>query len=158
MAQIIPWWEFEERYSKYFKTSNRGGKALPVRVALGTLIIQAKMNLTDREVVEQIVENPYCQYFIGFERFNDSEELFDPSMLVHFRKRLNKEILMEVNEIIAKKAAADAMPKKNKEDNNDGNCNGTGANGSQNKLENDNSVETLSDDGKATFQKGEEYL
>ncbi len=58
LAQIIPWWEFEKRYSKCFKATNRGGKALPVRVALGTLIIQAKMNLTDPEVVEQIMENP----------------------------------------------------------------------------------------------------
>ncbi len=73
-------------------------------------------------------------------------------MLVYFRKRLNKEILMEANEIIAKKVAADAMPNKDKDDNNDG----TGANGSQNKLEDDNSVENHSNDGKATFSKGDE--
>jgi len=124
LALMIPWWEFEGRYAKYFKASNKGGEALPVRVALGSLIIQARMNLTDREVVAQIMENPYYQYFIGFERYNDRKQPFDSSMLVYFRKRLNKDILIEVNEIIAKQAAAAAMPKKDKDDN-DGNSTGT---------------------------------
>lgn len=156
LAQTIPWWEFEERYSKYFKASNKGGKALPVRVALGTLIIQAKMNLTDREVVAQIMENPYYQYFIGFECFDDREEPFNSSMLVHFRKRLNKEILIEVNEIIVKDAAANAMPKKDKDDNNDGNSGVAGTNGNQNEFEPNTSEEDCNDDGKATFQKSDE--
>jgi transposase, IS5 family len=118
LAQIIPWWEFEDRYSKYFKASNRGGEALSVRVALGTLILQAKMGLTDRELVAQIIENPYYQYFLGFEKYEDRKQPFDPSLLVYFRKRLNKDILIEVNEIIAKQSAAQSMPKKKGDDNN----------------------------------------
>lgn len=145
LAQMIPWWEFEDRYAKFFKASNKGGEALPVRVALGTLIIQAKMNHTDREMVAQIMENPYYQYFIGFERYDDRKQPFDPSMLVYFRKRLNKDILIEVNEIIAKQAAADAMQKKNKDDNDDSNSSNSGT--SESKKDNDANISEESSKG-----------
>ena len=58
------------------------------RIALGALIIQENLGLTDEEVVEQIWEIPHMQYFIGS---GDSweEEPFEVSMLVHFQKRLN---------------------------------------------------------------------
>ena len=56
-----------------------GAPAKPVRVALGALIIKEKMRLTDEETVEQIRENPYLQYFLGYEGYQD-EALFDPSM------------------------------------------------------------------------------
>lgn len=145
LAQIIPWWEFEDRYSKYFKASSKGGQALSVRVALGTLILQAMLGLTDRELVAQIIENPYFQYFLGFERFEDRKQPFDPSLLVYFRKRLNKDILIEVNEIIAKQAAAESMPKKS--DNDDDNNSSSGSSDQKNNHENDNSAET--DNGEA---------
>lgn len=101
LEAMIPWWEFEEKYAKCFKKTNRGEKAFSVRVALGTLIIQAKLNLTDRETVNQIMENPYLQYFLGFDAYNDRKSPFDPSLIVHFRKRLTDEIMMEINERIA---------------------------------------------------------
>jgi transposase, IS5 family len=31
LAQMIPWWQFEDRYAKFFKKSNKGEQALPVR-------------------------------------------------------------------------------------------------------------------------------
>jgi hypothetical protein len=38
-------------------------------MALGALIIKARLNLTDEELVEPIKENPYLQSFIGLEAF-----------------------------------------------------------------------------------------
>lgn len=35
-------------------------------MGLGALIIQERMQLTDRETLATISENPYMQYFIGF--------------------------------------------------------------------------------------------
>lgn len=101
MEALIPWWELEERYAKHFKRSNKGEPALSVRVALGSLIIQAKLNLPDRETVNQIMENPYLQYFIGYERYEDRKPPFDPSLMVHFRRRIGPDLLSEVNERIA---------------------------------------------------------
>lgn len=46
-------------------------------MALGALIIQQKLKMTDRETVEIIKENPYLQYFIGVEKFSNKIP-FDP--------------------------------------------------------------------------------
>ncbi len=55
--------------------------AKPLRMALGALIIQTKFQFSDRELVEQIAENPYLQYFIGLPGFRE-EAPFDASTLV----------------------------------------------------------------------------
>ena len=100
MAETIPWAEIEEKYASLFP-SRTGMPAKPLQVALGSLIIQKKYEYSDRELVEQIQENPYYQYFIGLPGYQ-TEEPFVPSLLVEFRKRLTDDILMEINEMIAK--------------------------------------------------------
>ncbi len=57
------------------------------------------MNIPDEEIVEQIRENHYLQYFIGQEGYR-YENAFDSSMMVHFRKRITAEMLGEINERI----------------------------------------------------------
>lgn len=98
LADLIPWDKVEEKYSQLFVTNN-GRPALPVRVALGALIIKEKSKLPDEELVEYIRESPYLQSFLGYEGYKD-ELPFDPSMMVHFRKRLSGNILKEVNALI----------------------------------------------------------
>jgi len=71
-------------------------------MALGALIIQQKLNITDRETVEQIQENPYLQYFIGLDTFTNKIP-FNSSMMVHFRKRIKSEIIDKINEKIVLK-------------------------------------------------------
>lgn len=46
-------------------------------------------------------ENPYYQFFIGLPGYQDKVP-YAPSLLVEFRKRLTEDILMEINEMIAK--------------------------------------------------------
>jgi len=101
LADIIPWDEVEAKYSKLFVTNN-GRPALPVRVALGALIVKEKKKISDEELVEDIRESPYLQYFLGYEGYKD-EIPFDPSMMVHFRKRLSGNILKEINALIIKR-------------------------------------------------------
>lgn len=98
MAGLIPWDVFEEKYAELFPSST-GSVAKPLRIALGALIIQAKFQYSDRELVEQITENPYLQYFIGLPHYQE-EAPFDPSTLVDFRKRITAEMLMEANECL----------------------------------------------------------
>ena len=74
-------------------------------MALGTLLIQKQLNCSDRELIEQIKENPYLQYFIGLKKFQFEAPLV-PSLLVEFRKRLTDEILSEINEMIGLQAHA----------------------------------------------------
>mgnify|MGYP000956538996 FL=1 len=66
LASLIPWKEVEEKYSKLF-VANNGRPAIPVRVALAALILKEKMKSSDEELVEQIRESPYLQYFLGYE-------------------------------------------------------------------------------------------
>lgn len=97
-AAVIPWEEIENRYASLFP-SDTGHPAKPLRMALGALIIQKQYDYADRELVEQITENPYYQYFIGLPGFQQ-EAPFVPSLLVEFRKRLTDDILGEINEMI----------------------------------------------------------
>ena len=98
-AATIPWREIEDRYAGLFP-SKTGMPAKPLQAALGSLIIQKQYDYSDRELVEQIRENPYYQYFIGLPGYRDKQP-FVPSLLVEFRKRLTPEILDEINEMIA---------------------------------------------------------
>jgi IS5 family transposase len=98
MADSVPWDEFEIKYAKLFP-SDVGNVAKPLRMALGALIIQTKFQFSDRELVEQITENPYLQYFIGLPGYQENAP-FDASTLVLFRKRISSEMLMEVNEYL----------------------------------------------------------
>jgi len=100
MAQIIPWDEIEQEYSKLFENET-GNVAKPARMALGSLIIKEKCGYSDIETAEQIQENPYLQYFIGFKEYT-TEAPFDPSLMVHFRKRFNMEAINAINEKIFK--------------------------------------------------------
>ena len=59
-AELIPWAEIEERYANLFP-SKTGMPAKPLRTALGSLIIQKQYGYSDRELVEQLTENPYYQ-------------------------------------------------------------------------------------------------
>lgn len=98
LADCIPWDELEIKYAALFP-SDTGKVAKPLRMALGSLIIQKKFQYSDRELVEQITENPYLQYFIGLPGYQE-EPPFDPSTLVLFRKRLDVDAIMEANAIM----------------------------------------------------------
>lgn len=96
LADIIPWGEVEEEYVKNFPQIRRGGEARSARFALGTLIIKEQLNLSDRETVQQIRENPYLQYFLGEKQYNYDISL-DASSLTYFRKRCSSESLKNLN-------------------------------------------------------------
>lgn len=98
LAELVPWEQFEKRYALLFP-SNIGNVAKPLRMALGALIIQTKYGFSDKELVEQLTENPYYQYFIGLPGYQETAP-FESSTLVSFRKRISADMLMEVNECL----------------------------------------------------------
>jgi transposase, IS5 family len=100
LAELIPWDEREDDYAAQF-CKGFGAPAKPFRIALVALIIKARLGLTDEELVEQIKENPYPQFFIGLEAFHYSAP-FDPSMMVYFRKRLPEAVVNDCNEGIVR--------------------------------------------------------
>jgi len=102
LAKEIPWNEFELEYAEHF-TNKTGSPAKNFRIALGALLIQKKLGTTDRETVKQIMENPYLQYFLGYQDYVITQP-FDPSMMVHFRIKISEETVSKINdEIFLKK-------------------------------------------------------
>jgi len=79
-----------------------------VRLAIGALFIRQRLGLTDEETVEQIRENAYMRFFLGFAGYS-SKAPFDSSMMVHFRKRFSEEELRWINELIAERGKAMVM-------------------------------------------------
>ena len=65
LGDIIPCDYVEPRYATLFTDSN-GRSALHIRVSLVSLLIKEKRKATDEETLEQIRENHYLQYFLGY--------------------------------------------------------------------------------------------
>lgn len=85
LSERLDWKAIEEKFSdKYSKT---GQPSKPVRLMVGVLILKQMYNYGDETIVEAWVQNPYYQYFCGEDTFK-WDFPFDPSDLVHFRKRI----------------------------------------------------------------------
>ncbi len=98
LSEQIPWQQIEEAYGQHFCQDN-GSPAKTARIALGALIIKERLGTSDRETVEQIRENPYLQYFLGLMEYQDTPP-FEHSMMTHFRKRFDEDMLNSINESI----------------------------------------------------------
>ena len=96
-VKMIDWQMIDEEYSRHFKNKTAGKEDYPSSVAFGSLYMQRRLGLTDRELINQISENPYMQYFIGYKEFWD-EKPFDASLLVTFRKRLPEDVMNRIIE------------------------------------------------------------
>lgn len=103
LSKQIPWPAVEKEYIVHFSEDDLGSPAKMSRMAFGALIIKERLGITDREVVQQVRENPYLQYFLGLSSYQDTAPFHD-SMLTHFRKRFGQEALALINETIALKS------------------------------------------------------
>ena len=99
LSRLIPWDEICSLYQKKVGVKSTGRPGLSPRVVIGSLIIKHLCNLDDRETVDQISENIYMQYFLGYSSFTN-ESPFDASLFVDFRKRIGMETLNAINERI----------------------------------------------------------
>lgn len=99
LAHALPWDDIVSTYRKFIPEKTTGRPDLSPRVVLGAIIIKHMCDIDDRETVEQISENIYMQYFLGYSSFCDTPP-FDPSLFVEFRKRLGLEQINAINEKI----------------------------------------------------------
>ena len=110
LAELIPWEEFEEQYAEQL-SEGMGAPAKSFRMALGALIIKERLGTSDIETVEQIRENPYLQFFLGLSEYSDKAP-FEASMLVHFRKRVNRDLIGQINAAIVKQSCENEPPQQ----------------------------------------------
>lgn len=117
LAKLLPWDELASIYRKSFPQKSTGRPDLSPRLVIGSVIIKHMCNLDDRETVDQISENIYMQYFLGYASFNDAQP-FDPSLFVEFRKRLGLEQINAINDLILRiKRDAESKADENEHDN-----------------------------------------
>ena len=86
LADVFPWKELDEAYQLEFP-KNSGRAAKPFRMLYGAGLIQNRMGLTDRGIVDAIRDTPAYQYFIGLSEYQ-AKAPFSYSSLCHFRKRI----------------------------------------------------------------------
>jgi len=87
LADRIDWKYFEDSFSGYYSIT--GQPSMPVRLMVGCLLLKRLYNLGDETLAGSWVMNPYMQYFCG-EAYFQHKFPFDPSDLVHFRKRIGE--------------------------------------------------------------------
>ncbi len=87
LADRIDWKYFQDSFSEYY--SNTGQPGMPVRLMVGCLLLKRLYNLGDETLAGSWIMNPYMQYFCG-EAYFQHKFPFDPSDLVHFRKRIGE--------------------------------------------------------------------
>jgi len=126
LAKLIPWDEICSIYYKQVKVRTTGRPPLNARIVLGALIIKHLCNLSDQETVDQISENMYMQYFLGYTSFTQAPP-FDSSLFVEFRKRIGIEGINVINEKIIElktnfeqEKKTDKIEKKKDEEDNGG--------------------------------------
>ena len=93
LSELIAWESFGESFGKHYRPVGRPAK--PTRLPVGLHYLKHIYDLSDEEVVERWIENPYWQYFCGFEFFQHSAPI-DPSSMTRRRKRVGPEGMEEV--------------------------------------------------------------
>lgn len=108
LASILPWDALASIYYRCM-SAEHGAPGKDARIVIGAVILKHKMKLSDREVIEQIRENCYLQYFLGLERFTN-DPIFDPSLFPTIRRRLGVAQFEAMNEEILLKAGVTESP------------------------------------------------
>lgn len=112
LARLIPWDEICNIYLKHTGINSTGRPPISPRIVIGSIIIKHLCNLDDRETVDQISENIYMQYFLGYPSFSDQAP-FDSSLMTDFRKRLGMNQVNAINErIVTLKARFESQLEK----------------------------------------------
>jgi IS5 family transposase len=93
LADIIDWGVFEEKFASRY--SKEGRPAKPIRLMVGLLILKQLKNVSDEAIVEQWKQNPYYQYFCGYESFQLTKPCHATD-LVYFRQRIEKKGVEEI--------------------------------------------------------------
>src|SRR5918995_4226672 len=99
---------FEDRFGELYHP-HVGRPGIAIRLMVGLSYLQHTYALSDEEVVARWVENPYWQYFCGFD-YLQLELPIDPSSLVRWRRRIGQDgIELLLQETIAAARRSEAV-------------------------------------------------
>lgn len=109
LSHKMDWSAIDLEFAQYY--SLEGRPSVPTRTMVGLLLLKSMYNESDETLIPGWVENPYWQYFCG-EQFFRHDPPCDPSDLVHFRKRIQKnglEFILKVSAGLHGKEALEEM-------------------------------------------------
>lgn len=112
LSQCIPWDELASGYYQNL-SSTHGRPAKDARLVIGAVIIKHKLCLSDEETVQQIRENFYLQYFVGFPAYQDKQP-FAPSLFVEIRRRMGEQTFAHFHQVIVNAMAASPVLRSEK--------------------------------------------
>ena len=95
LSKTISWDILEEKINVLHPNKKDGQPPKPVRLIVGMLMLQHVYNLSDEAIVERWVENPYWQYFCGFD-YLQWDFPINPSTLTRWRKRLGDKGMQDI--------------------------------------------------------------
>ena len=88
LEKIIDWKSFDEYFGDLYHES-QGAPGLPTRLMVGLHYLKYAFNFSDENTVAQFVENPYWQFFCGYDHFQIQPPC-DPSSMSRWRGRIGK--------------------------------------------------------------------
>lgn len=86
IEKLIPWEELEIEYQRAF-SPDFGRPAKDAQLVIGLLLLKHMTGLSDRDLMAEVLENPYMQAFCGF-RSMATEETLQASTLSKIRTKL----------------------------------------------------------------------
>jgi len=98
LAKQINWTRIEDKIDVVYG-AGCGHPALPTRLLAGLHYLKYTFNESDESVVERWVENPYWQYFCGYEQLQHELPLH-PTTLVKWRNRVGDKLEALLEEIL----------------------------------------------------------
>lgn len=102
LSKLIDWAFFEKEFSGLFK-ENQGASAKPVRLVVGIITLQQMNGYSDEGAIDEWVENPYWQFFCGYD-YLEWQKPIDPSSLTRWRKRLGEDGIEKILQATVKAA------------------------------------------------------
>ena len=88
LSDLINWEELEKEFGKFFP-SPCGKEATPTRLIVGLFYLKAAYKISDEDLPQRWVENPYWQYFCG-EQYLQHQFPTDRTTISKWRKRLKE--------------------------------------------------------------------
>jgi len=112
LAHQIPWDDLAKIYAESL-SEDMGRPSKDARLVIGAIILKHKKGLPDEEVIPEVQESPYLQYFLGLKEFTH-EPIFDPSLFVTLRKRLGTEAFDQFSQKFVERVDAIEEDRKKK--------------------------------------------
>ena len=94
LRNAIDWTHFEKVLEPFY-CQNNGRPSIPVRMMVGLTMLRTMYGLSDQEVLDRWVENPYWQSFCGGVFF-EHEPPTDQSIMSRWRSRVGETGVMEM--------------------------------------------------------------